>query len=119
MNNHEIKTDTSGKEYIFEIIGYILTSAEMVTSGRGPSFYSALRFIEVAERLINIYKYVDCLEEDPYLIKINEKLNKIKLNIRALGGEGKREDFENNLKKLLIDVATEKLRRIEEKSVDQ
>ena len=98
------KSFGSGGDHLFEIVGYLITSAEMVASGRGPPLYSALRFLEAADRLIDLTKCVDGLK-DPYLEKLKPIIKNIKL------GNENTEIFANRLRELLVDIASEALKR--------
>lgn len=100
----------SGEDYLFELIGYLLTSAEMVVEGRGPPIYSALRFLEVAHRLIDLPKYLDCLDEDAYLVELKRGIDKIKL---ARARDKGVDILRDGIKEILLDIASEALRRVE------
>lgn len=100
----------SGEDYLFELIGYLLTSTEMVVEGRGPPIYSALRFLEVAYRLIDLPKYLDSLDEDAYLVELKRGIDKIK---PARARDKGVDILRDGIKELLLDIASEALRRVE------
>ncbi len=96
----------TGKEYIFELSGYILNCAEMVLSPRGNTRYSVLRYMDVLRRIIDIPEYADCIEKDPHLKQLKEKLGKLPIEVNQM------EELRKGLQKLIIDHAEEATKRI-------
>jgi hypothetical protein len=95
----------AGEEYVFELAGYLMTCAEMALSPRGSPRYSALRFIEVVRRLIDLPKFVSCLKEDQFLFKIKKQLESLKIEQNDM------EQLRSQLQAILVEFAEEGGRR--------
>jgi hypothetical protein len=75
-----------GEDYLFELAGYLLTCATMALSGEreGSPRYSANRFLVDLSKLIVLPRYVESLEEDPFIKGLTKKLQGISLNFDKL-----------------------------------
>lgn len=96
----------NANEYIFELCGYILNCAEMVLSPRGSTRYSVLRYMDVLRRVIDISDYVDCVDEDAYLLELKEKLQKLPIEGDQM------EKLREALQGLLLEYAEEANKRV-------
>lgn len=103
MNN---ESNTSSKDYLFELSGYILNCAEMVLSPRGSTRYSVLRFIDVLRRVIDLPEYADCFPKDEYLIQLKKKLSTLPIEGNQL------EELNKELQVLLLEYAEEAGKRL-------
>jgi len=76
----------TGEDRLFELAGYLAACAAMALSGEreGSPRYSANRFIEALRRLIALQGHVEGLGEDPFLRRISERLENIRLEPEAL-----------------------------------
>jgi hypothetical protein len=88
MKNDGNVVDVTGNGYLFELAGYVATCATMALSGEreGSPRYSANRFIEVLRRLIALPRYAEGLKEDPFLERIGNKIENLKLEHVELRG---------------------------------
>jgi hypothetical protein len=96
----------TANEYIFELSGYILNCAEMAVSPRGSPRYSALRFIEVLRKVIDLPEYADCVHGDLYLTELKGKLSKVPTE------RNQTEEMRGSLQNLLLEYASEASKRI-------
>lgn len=96
----------SGQEHIFEFAGYVLNCAEMSISLRGSPRYSALRFLEVFRRIVDLYEHFDCIEPDSFLVELKEKLRDIPIERNNV------EATRAGIQDLLILVADEAAKRV-------
>ncbi len=106
MTSNSVKPSSNAEEYIFELAAYLVTCAEMSLSPRGTRRYSAMHFIRVLRRIIDLPDFVKCLEKDLFLQKIKAELDQLKTGI------GQQEEFQRQLQKVLIEFAEEAERRI-------
>jgi hypothetical protein len=83
-----MSVDKSGEDYLFELAGYLVTCAAMALSGEreGSPRYSANRFLIALRKLVEVPDYVEGLATDPFLRKIVDKLDGIKLELEELQG---------------------------------
>jgi hypothetical protein len=96
----------TANEYVYELSGYILNCAEMAVSPRGNSRYSALRFMEVLQRVIDLPEYAECIQKDPYLMSLKGKLSMVPME------RDQKEEMRKALQDLLIEYAGEASKRI-------
>ena len=102
-----MKEKVIAEETIFELSGYILNCAEMVISPRGSPRYSALRFMAVFRRISELHKYIECLDKDPFLLELAEKLNKVPIE------SNNTDATRNGIQDLPLEFAVEANKRIE------
>jgi len=106
MKESGVKESITGEQYLFELAGYLVTCAEMALSPRGSPRYSALRFVEVVKRLVDLPRYVHSLKEDPFLTQISKKFQNLKIE------QDQTEQLRTQLQEILLDFADEGARRI-------
>ena len=99
-------TKPTADEYLFELSGYVLNCAQMVLSPRGGTRYSVLRFMDVLRRVIDLPEYADCIQQDPYLLELKQKLGKLPIERNQMDKLG------NELQGLLNEFAMEAGQRI-------
>ena len=99
-------TRPTADEYVFELSGYIINCAQMVLSPRGGTRYSVMRFLDVLRRVIDISEYADCIQQDPYLLELKEKIEKLPIETNEMDKLGE------ELQALLNEFATEINQRI-------
>ncbi|MEM3627397.1 MAG: DUF6092 family protein [Candidatus Bathyarchaeia archaeon] len=63
-----ISTKPSGNEYLFEIAIFLATSARNCVDE--PPLYGPFRLLDALSKLVDLPKYVQGLEEDPFLQEI-------------------------------------------------
>jgi hypothetical protein len=97
----------SAEEVIFELSGYVLNCAEMALSPRGSPRYSALRFIQIFNRIANLYESVEGIKKDDFLEELQEKLRKVPIE------RDKTEETRKGIQALLIEYAVEANKRID------
>jgi len=88
---------------LFELAGYLVTCATMALSGdrEGSPSYSANRFLITLRKVIELNKHFEYLKADPFLEKIEEKLDDITLEFK-------------DLQRLQMEFAKEASKRIDE-----
>lgn len=93
-------------EYLFELSGYIVNCAQMVLSPRGGTRYSVMRFLDVLKRVIDFSEYAECIQQDPYLLELKEKLDKLPIERNEM------DELGDALQELLNEFAIEASQRI-------
>ena len=99
-------TKPTADEYYFELSGYVLNCAQMVLSPRGGTRYSVLRFLDVLRRVIDLTEFAECINEDPYLIELKEKLVQLPIERDQM------DELGEALQELLNEYAVEASQRI-------
>jgi hypothetical protein len=99
--------EQTAEDIVFELSGYVLNCAEMALSPRGSPRYSALRFIQVFNRIANLFEQVECIKKDDFLQGIQEKLSKVPIE------RDKTEETRKGIQALLVEYAVEANNRIE------
>ena len=95
------------EEDLFELGGYILNCAEMALSPRGGARYSALRFMEVYRRILDLTDRLDCIDHDQFLKEMKQKLGGIPIE------RDNPEQTRDGIMNVLLDFAEESARRID------
>lgn len=71
----------SAHEYLFGLALFLLTSARGCVDE--PLMYGPLRLLDAISRLVNLSKYGECIEEDPFLLKAKEKIDQNKYMVMS------------------------------------
>jgi len=71
------KTKPSGNEYLFEIAVFLATSARNCIEE--PPLYGPFRLLDALSKLVDLPKYAEGLDEDPFLYEIKGIVDEKKL----------------------------------------
>jgi hypothetical protein len=93
-----------GKEFIFGLATYLLTSARGCIEE--PLLYGPLRLIEALSRLATLSDYVDCVDPDDFLLRAKKKIDENKYVVMQ-----SQEEFTKFLDSLITEFTAELKRR--------